>query len=442
VDRDGHVLAQFERPPSGRHGYPQANMFDQPELEAMLRANLLEQPGVQLSLATEVTGLTRTGDAVRVDLREPAGGRRSISAEYVVGCDGANSFVRAAIGASMQDLGFEQRWLVVDVSTDAELNMWNGVHQVCNAERPATFMRIANRRYRWEFRLRDEETAAHFPDLPSIVPLLGDWVPDVPLDGLHLVRVTEYTFRAAVVDRWRRGRVLLAGDAAHLVPPFTGQGLGAGLRDAHNLAWKLAAVLQGRLPADALDSYQAERESHVRSMIRLAKIVGSAMMAGGRPGDVLRRVIAPRAHLVPGLRARALDSATPRLGWSEFVPRSRGTGGLTGSLCPNAVVRAGVRFDAEADGRFALVATVPLTEAQRRAVEDRGAVVLLVDRHAELAGWLTRHHARAALVRPDFTVIAAGRRPEALLAALASLPTGQPAVSADGRSSRCNNSAA
>jgi len=137
------------------------------------------------------------------------------------------------------------------------------------------------------------------------------------------VRVAEYTFRAQLADHWRDRNVFLLGDAAHLTPPFIGQGMGAGLRDADNLSWKLARVIDGGLPAFVLETYQAERRPHTRHLIRLAVTVGTLMTRGGRAGDVLRRLIAPRLHLVPGARDKLLDSATPRLPRGALVVRRR-----------------------------------------------------------------------------------------------------------------------
>ena len=199
----------------------------------------------------------------------------------------------------MQDLGFEQRWLVIDIATTADLDQWDGVHQVCDPHRAATFMRIGQTRYRWEFRLLPGETAADYATIGDLLPLIDPWVTGTPSDRLELVRVAEYTFRAQLADRWREGNVFLLGDAAHLTPPFVGQGMGAGLRDAMNLSWKIAGVLSGDLPEPVLDTYQVERKPHARAMIRLAKLVGVSMTQGGRAGDLLRHLIAPRLHLGP-----------------------------------------------------------------------------------------------------------------------------------------------
>ena len=139
---------------------------------------------------------------------------------------------------------------------------------------------------------------------PRCEPLIAPWTAGVSDDELDLIRVTEYTFRAQIADRWRRGNVFLLGDAAHLTPPFIGQGMGAGLRDAMNLAWKLAGVLDGTLAPDLLDTYEQERKPHARQMIRLALAVGRSMTAGGEFGNLARRVVVPRMRLIPGLRAQ------------------------------------------------------------------------------------------------------------------------------------------
>ena len=224
------------------------------------------------------------------------GTKHVVEANYVLGCDGANSVVRSCMGAKMHDLKFDQRWLVVDIATTAELHQWDGVHQVCDPIRAATFMRIGDARYRWEFRLLPGETENDFADLDALWTLVGPWVDAVPTADLELVRVAEYTFRAKFADRWRRGNIILLGDAAHLTPPFIGQGMGAGLRDAMNLAWKLAGVLNGSLASSALETYEQERKPHARHMIGLALSIGWSMTAGGEIGNLIRRFVLPRLH--------------------------------------------------------------------------------------------------------------------------------------------------
>ncbi len=415
VDRNHRVLGEFDRAGEvGRHGHPRANMFDQPDLEHLLRINLKDQTTVSLRGNVEVTDIAQDGAGrVRVDFTDRITGEHdSVLATYVLGCDGANSVVRSAIGTTMEDLGFEQRWLVIDVAATVELGQWDGVHQVCDPGRAATYMRVGETRYRWEFRLLPGETAADFDSIASLRPLMRPWVEGVPDEELELVRVAEYTFRAQIADRWRDRNIFVLGDAAHLTPPFIGQGLCAGLRDAMNLSWKLAGVLQGDLPESVLDTYEAERKPHARALIMLAKLVGAAMTQGGRAGDVLRRVIAPRLHWIPGLRERLLDSETPPLRRGELVIGSRRS--LAGRLCPNALLADGRRFDDVATGGFVLVSAAPLSARQRQLLAARGASLVETEPGSPLHSWLSKAHATAALVRPDHTVARSGRDVSAL----------------------------
>ncbi|MDX3192512.1 bifunctional 3-(3-hydroxy-phenyl)propionate/3-hydroxycinnamic acid hydroxylase [Streptomyces sp. MN03-5084-2B] len=403
LDPDLRVLAEFRRSPgAGRHGYPEANMFDQPDLEHLLRTHLATVGTVTLRGNTEVTGIRQDGTGMRVEVTDRGtGARETIRADYVLGCDGANSVSRTAIGARMTDLKFDQRWLVADLATTAGLGRWEGVHQVCDPRRAATYLRIGKTRHRWEFRLLPGETADDYDSLNRLYPLIAPWAGNIPAAQLEIVRVAEYTFRARVADRWRDRRVFLLGDAAHLTPPFVGQGMGAGLRDAANLAWKLAGVLAGTLPASALDTYEAERKPHARAMIRRAVLVGKAMTEGGRFGDLIRRVVAPR------LNGRVLDSATPALHRSDLVVRPRFGRSPAGRLCPNALLDDGTRFDDVAGGRFAVVTTNPPSETERAAIRDSGAVVVTTRRSGELRRWL---RTGTAVVRPDGTVLSAGHR--------------------------------
>ncbi|TDO33976.1 3-(3-hydroxy-phenyl)propionate hydroxylase [Kribbella sp. VKM Ac-2527] len=409
-DSRHRVIAEFRRNErTGRHGYPQANLFDQPDLEALLRANLSKQPLVTFRGDVEVVAVHQTSAAaVRLEVHDRTSGEsETLFAEYVLGCDGANSVVRRSIGARMRDLGFKQRWLVVDLTADHELGQWDGVHQVCDTNRAATYMRINDRRHRWEFQLKDGETSADYDSLTTLRPLLRPWIGES--SGVEIVRVAEYTFRAQVADRWRDRRVFLVGDAAHLTPPFIGQGMGAGIRDAVNLSWKLAGVLDGTLPENALDTYQRERRPHATQMILRAVAVGTVMTYGGRVGDVLRRLVTPRLHLIPGVHARLLDSVTPRLRPS-LVVRRRWDRGPAGALCPNAPISGTTRFDDHAAGRFALVSTQPLSAEQQAEAESRGIVVLESQRGEPLNSWLTHAHKTAALVRPDAGVLVSSER--------------------------------
>lgn len=424
--RRPRVLAEFQRDPArSPNGFPQANMFDQPELEAVLRANLKRYPNAEVRGDAEVTEVIDNGDCVRVTFTDRRDGRvRHVEAGYLLGCDGANSAVRAQIGSAMRDLNFEQRWLVVDVASDADLRQWDGVHQVCDPVRAGTYMRIGPARYRWEFRLLAGESADDFGTLAALRPLIAPWVGGVADGELRLLRVTEYTFRAQIADRWRRGNVFILGDAAHLTPPFIGQGMGAGMRDAANLAWKIAGVCDGSLAAEVLDTYERERKPHTSHMIRLALGVGWAMTGGGRLGDAARRGVLPRLRLIPGLRDKVVDSTTPSLRASALVHRSRRPRQLAGTLCPNPLLPNGQRLDDVIGTGFALIATGDPGDADQALLRRRGVAVVTAPPGSALDAWLRRGRATAALVRPDRTVLRAGRDIAALCAFTATVVRG------------------
>lgn len=412
LDPQLRTLNEFHRDPAHTlHGYPQANMFDQPVLEALLRTNLGRYPQATLRGDAEVTDITGSGDSIRITFRDRRDGtEHTVDADYLLGCDGANSITRAHVGTTMRDLNFEQRWLVVDVNTSADLRQWQGVHQLCDSRRAGTYMRIGDTRYRWEFRLLPGEKAEDFGTVATLRPLIAPWTAGVDDGQLEIVRAAEYTFHAQIAESWRRGNVFLLGDACHLTPPFIGQGMCAGVRDAMNLSWKLAGVIDGRLDRSALDTYEPERKPHVRAMIGLALAVGRAMTSGGRLGDALRRRIVPRMHLLPGLRAKMLDSATPALSPTALVTPSP----LAGTLCPNAVLGADAapgsprRLDAVLGDWFAVVSAVPLSAEDRAAAQRRGVRVHVAEPGGSVAAWLRDGGAQAVLVRPDHTVMRGG----------------------------------
>jgi 3-(3-hydroxy-phenyl)propionate hydroxylase len=415
LDRRFRVLAEFHRDPTpSANGFPRANMFDQPELETLLRANLKRYPQAVLRGDAVVTDVAPRGERTRVTFVDRSDGRtHRVDADYLLGCDGANSLLRSSIGAGMREFNVEQRWLVVDVGSDIDLHQWEGVHQVCDPVRAGTYMRIGASRYRWEFQLLAGESAGDFGTLDALRPLIAPWTADAGDDALTVLRVAEYTFRAQVANRWRHGNVFLLGDAAHLTPPFIGQGLGAGVRDAANLVWKIAGVRHGTLSTDVLDSYERERKPHAQHMIRLALAVGRAMTGGGWMGDVARLLVLPRVRLIPGLRDKLVDSTTPALRSSALVGGSRR---LAGTLCPNPPLPNGQWLDDALGTAFALITTDRPGVDDEASLRRRGVVVLVADPAAPLGAWLRRGRVAAAVVRPDRTVARAGRDVAALCA--------------------------
>jgi 3-(3-hydroxy-phenyl)propionate hydroxylase len=404
VDGAHRVLAEFDRDPgAGTNGWPQGSLVHQPDLEDVLDAAAVTEPLITLRRGAQVTALSQDDDGVRVTVRT-AGADRFVRAAAVLGCDGAGSTVRELIGASMRDLGAADRWLVLDARSATPLPIWPGAHQVCDSRAPATFMPVTGDRYRWERRLTPGETVAEATVPERLAPLLAP----VDLADVEIVRAVEYTFRAQVADRWRAGRVFLAGDAAHLSPPFVGQGLGLGLRDVHQLAWKLAAVLAGEAGDDLLDTYQAEREPHARALIGVAQLLGRLMTRGGRLGDVLRRRVLAVLRRIPAVARLATDSRTPPLSAGpEVVRRGRPGRRLAGTLVPQPEVLA--------DGRRCRLDDVLGTGAAELCRSGRsfvvrrhdGTEVAVEDPGGSLHRWMG--HASVVEVRPDRIVRRAGK---------------------------------
>jgi 3-(3-hydroxy-phenyl)propionate hydroxylase len=395
LDGAHRTLAEFGRG-AGLHGWPQASMFHQPDLEAVLRAALAAEPGARLRGGVELVGLAQPGGPVRLTVRDRAtGAEELLVADAVLGCDGANSTVRRLIGSWMRDLGPAQRWLVLDLVADAPLDVWPGVHQVCDAARPATFMPVAGARYRAEFRLSAGETAADL-DLPALLDRFG-------AAGCAVVRTAEYTYAARVADRWRSGRVLLCGDAAHLTPPFIGQGLGMGLRDVHQLTWKLAAVLAGADDA-LLDTHQAERAPHAAALVRIALLLGRLMTGGGERAALLRRAVLAGVRRAPRLAAFAANSRTPLLRPGPLVRRAQvAPGSPVGGLLPQPPIAGGGRLDDVLGPDWAvLTAGGPVPAGWPGRVVPVGGLG-----SPELERWL---RGRSVLVRPDRIVAAVSPR--------------------------------
>ncbi|MBB4683313.1 bifunctional 3-(3-hydroxy-phenyl)propionate/3-hydroxycinnamic acid hydroxylase MhpA [Amycolatopsis jiangsuensis] len=399
VDGSLKTVAEFRRDRLvGTHGWPEANLLDQPELERLLREAVAGHPEIELRGGQEVERFEFPADgrtAVRARVRDVDTGEAShIDAHVLLGCDGANSLTRTFLGAGMRDLRPGERWLVIDVVCEKQLDVWNGVYQICDPHRAGTFMQAGETRYRWEFQLREGET----PDDVDLESLLWPWTHGAPFE---LIRRAEYVFRAQVADRWRKGRVFLLGDAAHLTPPFIGQGMGSGLRDAMNLAWKLALVLNEGADERLLDTYERERKPHVTRMIRNAVAVGWAMTGSTAFGAALRRRAITSASKLPGFSERVVHSSSPRVGRSPLVRRRPGDG-LTGTSCPQPWISTPAgrkRLDDLLGTAFGVVHRGELDAEAALAARRLDAVVVDARDCAELLDWLGT--ARAAVIRPD-----------------------------------------
>ena len=263
----GETLIRFGRIGNGMSGWPQSSMFSQPDLEAVLFRRVETLPSVEVRRGCLVTGLADEGDTVVVETDSDP-----VRARYVVGCDGANSSVRTLTGIAMHDRAFFYDWLVVDVVFDEPRVFDPPNVQICDPVRPTTVVSGGPGRRRWEFMALPDESVDELNEEATAWRLLEPF--GARPDNARLEKHAVYRFQARWADEWRRGHLLIAGDAAHQTPPFAGQGLCAGLRDAANLWWKLDLVLRNLAPDALLDTYGRERGPHAQAVIELAIEMG------------------------------------------------------------------------------------------------------------------------------------------------------------------------
>ncbi|MEM1055702.1 MAG: FAD-dependent monooxygenase [Bacteroidota bacterium] len=298
VDRGGRLLFRGRPREAPPEGFPAGRLIHQPSVERALRAQLETSPSVEVRLGAEVDGVEQDTTGVTIRAHE-----EPVRARLAVGCDGANSVVRAAMGIGVEGGGFEQRWLVVDVLLREAVPLPSRLLQIADPARPTTYVPFASLRRRWEFRLREDETTDAMTRPETIRALLS---PHVPPEAVEIERAAVYTFHDLIATRWRRRRVLLAGDAAHQMPPFLGQGLGAGLRDVDALVPLLVRVLREDAPVGVLDAYETARRRHVAGVVRQSVRLGRVTTL---PGSLaaLRDGLLRAAHQIAPLRRVLLN---------------------------------------------------------------------------------------------------------------------------------------
>ena len=386
VDAAGRLLIDWSRPTCvGSQGWHPSYRFHQPALEEMLRHRLRQWPNAELRTEHEVCRIEQRRDEVELEILDRSNGHtKSIAARYVVGCDGARSIVRRSMGSGLDDLQSHERWLVVDLILERDRpDLGDHSIQFCDPARPATYVRGVGLRRRWEFMLFPDEDSVAMTRPEAIWNLLARWIG--PDEGM-LERPAVYTFHAVVARGWRKGRLLIAGDAAHQTPPFMGQGMCAGIRDASNLAWKLADVLADEADATLLATYESERSPHVREFIETAVRLGRIIQTvkGDPPA-------ASHALLVE--RPEVFATPQPRLGPGMHDGREP-----AGTIGEQGWTSAGQRLDDAVGYQAALVIDpAHVASAPRFGPE----VTMIPSTSPSLRAWLLRLDAVAILVRPD-----------------------------------------
>lgn len=414
---DGQLIRRMTMvAPPFPQGYTPSLVFTQPPVERALRARVAQLPNVTVELGVEMARIAQDAHGVTLDIVE-GGTRRQVRAKYAIACDGGSSAVRTQLGMPLEDLDFDEPWLVIDVLVNEQglAKLPRMSVQYCEPERPCTLVIGPKNHRRWEISLKPGEDPKQVATPEQTWKLLSRWL--TPQDG-ELWRQASYRFHALVAAGWRKGRVFLAGDAAHMQPPFLGQGMCQGIRDVTNLAWKLGSVLRGDVRGPAaealLDSYGTERKAHVRELTSRIKAVGAVICVRDEVkarerdarlladcGGVVRDT--PRQDILPRLEAGLLSAR-------DHPAR--------GTLFPQPWLQAGGarrRMDEVAGNgwRLVLAAGVPVP-AESSALPALRVLALgeVGEADGVAAGWLRRHGVAAALVRPDNYVYGVAAQPQ------------------------------
>lgn len=401
----GDLLIEHDFAERGKSGWAEWYMMYQPDLEDALDDLCRSLPGVEVRFGAPVTAIAQDASGVRLTIE--SGG--TVDARYVVACDGGNSFVRRALGIPMADYGFSEPWMVCDfrLTGPADVPM---ARQVCDPAQPISIISLGPDHHRFSFMLDaglDPEVERQPDRVWARVARYLDQ------SQAEMIRAVTYTFRSLVAERWRVGRIVLAGDAAHQMPPFLGQGMCSGIRDALNLAWRFDMILDGRRGDDLLDTYQTERDEHVRSVITKGIELGRI--------QTMRDPVAAAARDADFQAKRAANAEREKI---VFPPLGEGEFGGGAGARMLVVQGVGVvdgrhdRFDALLGYGPTLLATgdgIALVDADaRRSLAEAGVrLVEIADREKEGAfgdeegtyrAWFARHGCALAAIREDFHV--------------------------------------
>ncbi len=411
---DGQLIKQMS---TAAQPYPLAHppsmVFTQPLVETALRRRVAELSNVEVALGLSLIELTQDAESVTLELIGDDGSARSVKARFLIGCDGASSTVRQQAGILLEDLGFDEPWLVVDVLVNERglAKLPTTSVQYCEPKRPCTMVIGPKNHRRWEFSLKESEDPRQMATPEGAWSVLKRWL--TPGDA-QLWRQASYRFHALVADRWRVGRVFVAGDAAHQQPPFLGQGMCQGVRDAANLAWKLRAVIEGRANEKLLDTYGAERKGHVVELTKrikhIGELVGERDIERARARDA--RLLAECGGVVTPMPRQEVQ---PALGSGLISSRKQSA---AGTLFPQPwllVDNIKCRLDTLAGNEWRLVlsrdAPLPVrildTGLARRLllrtvrIDSAPAAGVLRETEGVTAAWFRKNRCSAALVRPD-----------------------------------------
>lgn len=432
VNAAGETLVELSYDDPATGGWAALYMMFQPHVETVLDRCCKSLDSVEVRQGVTVSSVTQDGETVAVAGVGADGAPVHVRARWLVGADGGTSFVRRTVGAEPASYGFEENWLVCDFRKRREIPHVPTFRQVCDPAQPIAIVRIGPDHQRFSFMLDRDEAPERATEPARVWQRVSDYLTP---DDAELIRVANYVFRSRIVDRWRHGRILLAGDAAHEMPPFLAQGMCSGIRDSHNLAWKLDLVLRGEAGPELLDTYQPEREPHVRFITEKAIELGRV--------QTLRDPDAARLRDERLLARRRADQAPEKLRFPPLAGGLLGSGDGAGEVFPQGRVRRGAatgRFDDVAGpAPYIVVRSADVlagADADELAYWRRlgGTAVALGPGHdaatsrvadvdGTYADWFDAHACDAVVVRPDWYVYGTATGAERLDALVGSLRT-------------------
>ncbi len=397
-------------------GHPAHISIHQPDIETALDRRIRSFPNVTVRQGWEVSGITQTGQLVEISVKS-AGTTETVSARYAVGSDGARSIVRESLGIARDDFGFNERWLNIDGECKRPLPaVVRQTRQYCDPARGHMTMPIGNARQRFEFAVLRDETTESMEAPETALQILKKYHGIGP-DDISIIRQIVYTFECRLAQTWRKGRVLLAGDAAHTMPPYLGQGACSGIRDSANLAWKLDLVLRGHTGDQLLDEYERERREHVTYIMKTACSFGKVANTHNRVAAFIRDLVFRMKLLPPPPPFPAIKTGIVQ----KSAKASEASG--IGTVAPQGHIYIGDRkalLDELSGYRFILLSrTNPvhmLSARQRRFLDELGCLMLTLDANggngvtrvreadSHYLQYLRNLNKDAVLLRPDTNV--------------------------------------
>ncbi|MFJ6895805.1 bifunctional 3-(3-hydroxy-phenyl)propionate/3-hydroxycinnamic acid hydroxylase [Streptomyces hokutonensis] len=420
VDARGRPFLSAHPTPRG-HGHPPQMFIYQPALERVLRDGVTRYPNVEVLLRHECLRIQQSQDSVELTVLDTADDSvRRLRAAYVIAADGGSSLTRAQLNIGYEGRTYEDRWVVIDTQM---LKPWPDHDRLrfrCDPARPAVDCPTPLGHHRWEFPILPGDDERYLTTDDAIYAMVSRY--GISRDQVKILRATVYRHHVRFAARFRTGRVFLAGDAAHAMPPWIGQGMAAGVRDAANLCWKLAAVLRGELPEAVLDSYEAERKPHVKEITKRAVFVGRIITERRLPVTRIRNAALRGLNRVPGFSDWLQDSHwIPVAHYAEGFqvrPRAKASGHQIPQPWVTGPDGERVRLDDVLAGRWLLLygeRSVPQPAWDRLGVPSltvtpagsEPAEGTVVDSEGVLLRWMAEHRVAALALRPDAYVYAA-----------------------------------